>query len=141
MATDRKSVRNANVKSVCEDPDIAFAVVFGSRVSGESTPSSDLDIAVKFADELSEQERFEKRCFLSGNLQDDAHPFVDVSDIESLPVDVARDAVDGTLLCGDERAFEEFKRYIKDEFTEQRKALRRQQRAVIDRIAEDGLRG
>jgi len=62
-----------------------FAVVFGSQFSDESTPSSDLDLAIKFADRLSERDRFEKRCFLSGNLQHGDRPFVDVSDIDRSP--------------------------------------------------------
>lgn len=132
----------ADLKEViCPDPDIVFAVAFGSRISGESTSSSDVDLAVKLADELSERERFEKRCFLSGDLQHDHRPFIDVSDIESLPLDVAHDAVHGEFLCGDKRTFERFKDAIEAEFADQHETLRRQQRAVIDRIAEDGLRG
>ncbi len=138
---ERSQVLVALEESVCADPDIVFAVVFGSLISGESAPSSDLDLAIKFTDGLSDKERFEKRCFLSGDLQHETRPFVDVSDIESLPVDVAHDAVNGELLCGDERAFEQFRADVEAEFTEQRETLRRHQRAVIDRIAEDGLRG
>ncbi|WP_235853526.1 nucleotidyltransferase domain-containing protein [Halosimplex salinum] len=59
--------------SVCSDSDVEFVVAFGSQITGGTTRGSDLDLAVKFAD--------------------------------------------------------------------QRDDLRRQQRAVIDRIAEDGLRG
>jgi len=128
-------------ETVCSDPEIVFAVVFGSQLSGDSTPSSDFDLAVKFADELSERDRFQKRCFLSGDLQYEDRPFIDVSDIESLPLDVAHDAVNGELLCGDEQAFEGFKTDIEAEFDEQRETLRRRRHAVIDRIAEDGLRG
>jgi len=126
---------------VCSDPDIVFAVGFGSQLSDESTTLSDFDLAVKFSDELSERERFQKRCFLSGELQHEDWPFIDVSDIESLPLDVAHDVVNGERLCGDEQAFERFKTDIEAEFDDQRETLRRQQRAVIDRIAEEGLRG
>jgi hypothetical protein len=128
-------------ESVCSDPDIVFVVAFGSQVSGKSILSSDFDLAFKFVDGLSERERFQKQCFLSGNLQHEEHPFIDVSDIESLPLDVAHDAVNGELLCGNERAFERFKTELEAEFDEQREALRRHQSAVIERIAEDGLRG
>jgi len=128
-------------EGVCSDPDVVFVVGFGSQFSNESTPASDFDLAVKFSGELLERERFEKRCFLSGELQHEDGPFIDVSDIESLPLDVAHDAVNGELLCGDEHAFKQFKTDIETEFDDQRETLRRQQRAVIDRIAEDGLRG
>jgi predicted nucleotidyltransferase len=140
-STGHSGVLAALADAVCSDTDVVFAVAFGSQVSGRSTRSSDIDLAVKFDGELSERERFEKRCFLSGDLQSEGRPFVDVSDIESLPVDVAHDAVHGELLCGDRRAFERFKAEIDTEFDDRRETLRRQQREVIDRIAEDGLRG
>ncbi len=71
--------------SVCAVDNVEFAVVFGSRITGEPTQASDLDLAVKFSDNLSEAERFEKQYFLSGDLQQDDIPFVDLSDTESLP--------------------------------------------------------
>lgn len=140
-SVEHSEVLCALEEAVCSDSDIMFAIVFGSQLSGESTPSSDFDLAVKFVNELSERDRFERRCFLSGALQHEDYPFIDVSDIESLPLAVAHDAVNGELLCGDERAFEQFKTDIEAEFDEQRETLRRHQRAVIDRIAEGGLRG
>lgn len=128
-------------ESVCSDSDIAFVVAFGSRTTDEATRTSDLDLAVKFTNNLSKSDRFNKRCFLSGNLQREDTPFIDVSDIESLPLDAAHDAVNGVFICGDEDTFEQFRTDVEDTFAEQRDDLRRQQRAVIDRIAEDGLRG
>ena len=128
-------------ESVCSDSDVAFVVAFGSQITGETTRASDFDIAVKFADGVTERDRFEKRCFFSGDLQRDDVPFVDISDIELLPLDVAHDAVNGRFICGDEHAFEEFKTEVENTFAEQREDLRRQHRAVIDRIAEEGLRG
>lgn len=127
--------------SVCVDADVVFVVAFGSQLTGEATRGSDLDVAVKFSEVLSDRERFEKRCFLSGDLQRDDAPFIDLSDIETLPVDVAHDAVNGTFICGDDRAFEQFKTDIEAAFVDQRDDLRTQQRDVIDRIAEEGLRG
>lgn len=127
--------------SVCADTDVSFAVAFGSQCTGRSTHTSDLDVAVKFADALSDQERFKKQCFLSGDIQKEAIPFVDLSDIETLSVDIAHDAVNGTFVCGDKHAFEQYKSDIEAAFVEQRDGLRRQQYDVIDRIAEEGLRG
>lgn len=128
-------------ESLCRDADIDFAVAFGSQLTGDARRSSDLDLAIKFADDLSSYERFQKRCFLSGDLQRDDAPFIDVSDIETLPIEMAHDAVNGEFLCGDERAFRQCKAAIEAEFAERRDDIRRQQRAVIDRIAEDGLHG
>jgi predicted nucleotidyltransferase len=140
-STEYSQVLAALDESVCSDSDIVFAVAFGSQTTGEQTQSSDFDLAVKFVDGLPARERFEKRCFLSGELQDEDLPFIDVSDFESLPLAFAHDAVHGDLICGDEQAFEQFKTEIETKFDEQRETLRRQQRAVIDRIAEEGLRG
>lgn len=97
-STEHRSRQLAALEeSLCSDPDIAFAVVFGSRTGGDHRRSSDLDVAVEFSADLSTHERFQKRCFLSGDLQHDDAPFVDVSDIEHLPLEVAHDAVRGTV--------------------------------------------
>ncbi|WP_435159133.1 nucleotidyltransferase domain-containing protein [Haladaptatus sp. DFWS20] len=128
-------------ESLSRDVDIEFAVVFGSQLTSNSRPSSDLDLAVKFNESLSSHERFQKLCFLSGDLQREDAPFIDVSDIETLPLEVAHDAVNGEFLCGDEDAFRDFKTDTEALFAEQRDDIRRHQRDVIDRIAEDGLHG
>lgn len=141
MSGDRSEVLDDLAASVCPDPDVEYVVAFGSQVSGEPTASSDLDLAVKFADDLSDQERFEKWCFLAGDLQREDAPFVDVADIQTLPLDVAHDVVNGEFVCGDEEAFDQFKTETKAAFSERRETIRREQQAVIDRIAEDGLRG
>ncbi|MFU8869052.1 nucleotidyltransferase domain-containing protein [Natronococcus sp.] len=111
----RSRVLAALEESVCSDTDIEFVVAFGSQTTGESTPASDFDIALKFTDDLS--------------------------DIEELPLDVAHDAVNGELVCGDEQVFRQFKTDIEAAFSRQRDDLRQQQHDVIDRIAEGGLRG
>jgi predicted nucleotidyltransferase len=126
---------------ICSDPDVEFAIAFGSRAAGTPRPSSDIDVAVKFSDELSASERFRKRCSLSGELQREDAPFVDVSDIEELPLLVAYDAVQGTVLCGDEEALRSVKEGIDAAFTERGPDIRSHQRDLIDRIAEEGLRG
>lgn len=134
-------VEDAVRGSVCTDADIEFVVLFGSRTTGAASTASDIDLAIKFADDLSPHARFQKWCFLAGDLQQATAPDVDVADIERLPIDVAHDAVAGELLCGDRDAFERFQTRINTRFETERDDLRRQQRAVIDRIAEEGLRG
>ena len=140
-AADNSQRRSVLDASLCADPAVEFVVAFGSRATGDATAASDLDIAVKFSNDLSPRERFNKRCFLSADLQREDAPFVDLSDIETLPVDVAHDAVNGTLVCGDNGAFGEYKTSIEATFADERDTLRRQQRDVIDRIAAEGLRG
>ncbi|QLH84924.1 type VII toxin-antitoxin system MntA family adenylyltransferase antitoxin [Halosimplex pelagicum] len=126
---------------MCSDPAVAFAVAFGSQITGTATSSSDLDLAVKFADEHSTTDRFRKRCLLSGTLQREDAPFVDISDLEALPIDVAHDALNGEFVCGDEQLFREFKTEVEAEFRDRREEVRHRQSEIIDRIAEDGLRG
>lgn len=140
--TDERLEALATLESaVCRDSDIEFALVFGSQVTDTARPSSDLDIAVKFDEDLSSGERFRKRCFLAGELQQEDTPFVDISDIDELPLAVAHDAVQGRLLCGDEEAFREVKAEVETAFAERGEEIRQRQRALIDRIAEEGLRG
>ena len=71
-------------ESVCSDSEVEFVVAFGSQIVGGPTQASDIDLAIKFADDLTDRERFDKRCFVSGNLQLEEAPFLDVSDIETL---------------------------------------------------------
>ena len=128
-------------RTVCPDPAVEFVVAFGSQLTGDAHSGSDLDIAVKFVDELSDRDRFRKRCFLSGDVQRPDQPHVDVVDIESLPIDVAHDAINGEVVCGEMAAFRAFKATVEAKFEQQRETIRGRQRDVIDRIAEDGLRG
>lgn len=141
MATidEGSALLSALEESIGPDPDIVFVVAFGSRVTDGQRRSSDLDLAIKFDDELSAHTRFQKRCFLSGDLQRSNAPFIDLSDIEILPIEVAHDAVNGQLICGDEAAFHSFKSDVEKAFDVKREDIRRQQRAVIDRIAAEGL--
>lgn len=128
-------------ESICQDPHIVFVVVFGSQVKNGPHRSSDIDLAIKFDDELSARERFQKRCFLSGDLQRSNSPFIDISDIDSLPIEVAIDAVEGQFICGDEAAFDTFKSDVEKAFDAQREDIRRHQQEVINRIATEGLSG
>ena len=44
-------MKNSNVQSFCERNDIELLILFGSHVSGEAHPGSDIDVAVKFRGE------------------------------------------------------------------------------------------
>ena len=139
---DRHSTALAAIESsVCDDPDVTFVVAFGSRFDGDAGSKSDLDIGVKFTEDLSAHDRFRKRCFLFGDLQREDSPKIDVSDLEALPIDVAHDAVNGEFVCGDESAFRRFAAAVETAFERQRDDLRRHRESVIERIAEEGLRG
>ena len=131
----------SHLRSLCSDPDVEFAVTFGSRTTGRSGPSSDLDVAVKFVDGLDTEDRFRKRCFLSGDLQQPEIPHVDLVDLESLPIEVAHEAVSGEFVCGDRAAFQKFKEDLETTYRAGRRDRGRRRRKRIDRIAEEGLRG
>ena len=100
MAADEVPVPDSVVETLRRDPDVEFAVAFGSRVEGHSRAGSDLD---------------------------------------SLPPDVARAAVKGELLCGDDDDRREFDERIEALAEDARSAERH--RDVIRRVAEEGLRG
>lgn len=143
MATEdgRDDVPEAVQRLLCRDPDVELVVAFGSRVQGTAGPTSDLDLAVKFSDDLTAEERFRKRCRLSGRLQETDAPFVDLSDVEDLSLEFARSAVDGELLCGDRDAFESFRAQIRGEYDDRREDIEERRRALIRRIAAEGLHG
>lgn len=124
-----------------DDPDVEFALAFGSRADGTERPSSDIDVAVRFSEGLSSDERFRKRCRLSGRLQGRDVPFVDLSDLDELPIEFARAAVDGTFLCGDREAYEAVAASVEDEFERRREEIEDRQRETIRRIARQGLHG
>lgn len=139
MSGDSSPVPSSVVETLRQDPDVEFAVAFGSRITGDHRSGSDLDIAVKFSDALSATERFRKRIGLSGRLQADGIPFVDVSDIDAMPPHLEREVVTGQLLCGDTTAFRRFVEAVERESTE--RDDRREDYEYIRRVAEDGLHG
>lgn len=126
---------------LCSDPDVAFVVLFGSRAGGKPRASSDIDVAVKFDDDLSPAERFKKRCRLSATVQEPDVPFVDLSDIDDLPLPLAYAAVTGRFVCGERDTFESVKSTVTSEFEAERATIERRQQELIQRIAEDGLHG
>ena len=90
------------LRSVLEGADVSYAVLFGSYAVGTETPSSDIDVCLRFADDVSRRDRFRRRNRIDAEIQSYADPFVDVSDLEALPDGVALNALrDGVLLYGD----------------------------------------
>jgi predicted nucleotidyltransferase len=65
--------------------DVRFATLFGSRVRDDDHESSDIDVALRFPDELSPTERFRRRNRINVDLQSHADALVDVSEIDDLP--------------------------------------------------------
>jgi predicted nucleotidyltransferase len=141
-ANDASGVIPENIREALRaTPEVEFAVAFGSRITGDARPASDLDIAVKFVDDRSARERFRQLCHLSGHLHHGDDVDIDVSDIETLPIEIVHAAVNGTLICGSEPAFHAFRDTIESEFEDRKGKVERRRRDRIRRIAEKGLHG
>ncbi|MDB2283417.1 nucleotidyltransferase domain-containing protein [Halorubrum ezzemoulense] len=120
--------------------DVRFAVLFGSRVRGETHDSSDVDVVLRFPEKLSPKERFRRRNRIDTDLQGYADDFVDVSDIEDLPLPIARAALrEGVRLVGDERELTAYREQIDAEY--ERTAADREwdRREFIDRLARGDI--
>lgn len=136
----RDSIDLDGVRSVLAETDVRYAVVFGSYATGSETASSDLDVCVRFADECSRRERFRQRNRIDSTLQSYAEPFVDVSDLETLPDTVALNALrDGVLLYGGSATKAADERRLEREVDAESEQRERQRREFIDRLAEGNV--
>ena len=92
----------AGMQEYLDSTDVVFAVLFGSHATGTADATSDVDIALRFPDEMAAIERFRRRNRIDAELQQYAAGFVDVSDLEELPVHVAHAALrDGIVVAGE----------------------------------------
>lgn len=124
-------------RSVFADTDVRYAVLFGSYATGSETSTSDLDVGVRFADDCSRRERFRQRNRIDSALQSYADPFVDVSDLETLPETVALSALrDGQFLYGDHATKAADERRLEQQVDASSEDRKRRQREFIDRLAK-----
>jgi len=127
----------AAIRRYLGETDVRFAVLFGSRVRGETHEASDVDVALRFPGDLSPKERFRRRNRIDADLQSYADDFVDVSDIEHLPLPIARAALrDGVRLVGDERDVDAYRERIDAEYERTVADRERDRREFIDRLAK-----
>lgn len=128
---------NVDVDGMCEylsRQDLEFAVLFGSYAQEESDSASDVDIVLGFPHGVDDRERFRRRNRIDAELQAYADAFVDVSDIESLPVPVAHNALgEGIRLAGSAEAVDEYRERIETDHDAE--AAERERQAFIDRVA------
>jgi len=116
--------------------DVIFAVLFGSHARGTATESSDIDIALRFPDDIDDYERFKRRNRVDSTLQRYASGFVDVSDVEGLPTHVAHTALrDGIPIVGNERAIADYQQRVAAAYERDRSEREQERRAFIDRLA------
>ena len=130
----------AAMRRYLAETDVCFAVLFGSRVRGDAHESSDVDVALRFPDDLSSTERFRRRNRIDAELQSHADAFVDVSDIDSLPLPIARAALrDGIRLVGDDREVDAYRDRVEAEYEETATERERDRREFVDRLAKGEL--
>ena len=116
--------------------EVTYAVLFGSRVIGNQSSDSDVDVGIRFPERLEKTDRFRCRNRIDAHLQSFAAGFVDVSDIQSLPPTVAYRALrDGRLLYGDESAAEADFAAIEREYEATAKRRKRDRTEFLDELA------
>lgn len=126
------------IRTVLEQADIEYAIVFGSHTSGRASPNSDVDIAVRFPDEVPPKERFERRTRLDAKLQSYAQGFVDLNDVDALPLPVARRALEeGVLIIGTLDSLNADRQEIRQQYQADRKQREQANREFIERLADD----
>jgi predicted nucleotidyltransferase len=139
VSADESTVEGVDVGAMSDyltHTEVVFAVLFGSHARGMADESSDVDVALRFPDELGTHERFRLRNRIDASLQEYADGFVDVSDICSLPTPVAYAALrDGIVLVGDEYAVESYRERVEQEYEATAGERERKRREFIDRLA------
>jgi predicted nucleotidyltransferase len=119
-----------------DSAEVEFALLFGSHARGEATAGSDLDIAVRFPDRLSDRECFRARNRIDAALQEYAEERVDVSDIDELPVAVTHAVLqDGIVLCGDDDAVADYREQVIKAYESTADERTHERQAFIDRLA------
>lgn len=133
------SIRGVNLTGMREylaRTAVVFAVLFGSHARGTADESSDVDISLRFPEEMDDYERFHARNRIDADLQEYAEEVVDVSDIDSLPTPVAHAALrDGIVLVGDEQVVEEYREQVERAYEASADERERKRREFIDRLA------
>ena len=124
------------IRATLDATDVEFALLFGSHARSEATDNSDLDIAVRFPDHLSDRDRFRARNRIDATLQAHAEETVDVSDIDALPMAVQHAALhDGIVLCGDDDAVAEYREQVSHAYESTADERTDERQAFINRLA------
>ena len=125
------------IRQYLAETDVRFAILFGSRVRGDTHESSDVDIALRFPEDLSPKERFRRRNRIDADLQGHSDGFVDVSDMDGLPIPVAHAALeDGIRLVGDKGEIDAYRERIDAAYEDTVPDRERERREFIDQLAK-----
>ena len=121
--------------------DVVYAILFGSCVNGTAETMSDVDIAVSFPPEMSSSQRFRHRNRIDAELQRYTDGFVDVSDIDELPLPVKYAALrNGKILVGDPEQVTEDREQVRQRYEDSAEEREREREAFIDRLARGDIR-
>lgn len=124
------------IRSYLEDTPVEYAVVFGSCVRETADESSDVDIALRFPEEMDKRERFDRRNRIDADVQSYADRFVDVSDMQALPTDVARRALrTGVPLLDNEELIEADRTRLDREHEATRRERDEARQSFVERLA------
>lgn len=133
------SIETIDIEAIREylaQTEVTFGILFGSHARGTAGASSDVDIALQFPEEMDEAERFRRRNRIDADLQTYADGFVDVNDIESLPIHVAHAALrDGVCIVGDQQDVETYQQQINAAYEAGASEREQERREFIDRLA------
>lgn len=86
MAMEEFESLRGRIVPVLEAQPVAFAYLFGSRARHDAQPDSDVDVAVRFDEELDVSQRFAAALRLGVALEAAAGCPVDVVDLDSAPL-------------------------------------------------------
>jgi len=134
--TDDTDVDLDGMCEYLEGTPVVFALLFGSHARGTAESASDVDVALRFPEEMDDRERFRVRNRIDATLQQFADNFVDTSDIETLPTEVAYAALrDGAVLVGDDHTVATYREQVEAAYEATADERERERRAFIDRLA------
>lgn len=119
---------------------VRYAVLYGSHAHGVATRESDIDIAVAFAERLSDSERFDCRIELVVDLAEAlGRDDVDLADFDTIRPEIGLRALEtGYTLVGNRERQQEYREQFEREASPQGTHEERMRRfdAILSRLEE-----
>ena len=123
------------MREYLEGTPVVFALLFGSHARDTAKSTSDVDVALRFPEDTDDRDRFRTRNRIDATLQRFADDFVDVSDIDALPTEVAHAALrNGVVLVGDEQTVAAYRAQVEEAYKATAAERERERREFIDRL-------
>ncbi|MFB6209754.1 MAG: nucleotidyltransferase domain-containing protein [Candidatus Nanohaloarchaea archaeon] len=94
-----------SLEKVLEDKPVEIGILFGSRAEGEATHLSDIDVAVKFMENVERKQKFRIMDRLTAEITSETGvEKVDLIDLDETRPEIGYRAVrDGKIIMGDEK--------------------------------------